>query len=194
MNIYHMNNGYKNWHKPNTSDSARTLQGYYKVQNPQKYIGDPSGVIYRSSWEMKFCKWLDYSPSVLKWSSEPMCIKYWDRVSNMEKNIKERLDNNNPRNWKVRNYYTDFWLEINKGDHIEKWFVEIKPANKLTKPIPPPINSSLKQIRNFNMKAKEYLINEGKFSSLNEWAKKHDMLFYVFTEKTLAKILGSHWK
>ena len=189
------NSSYKAWHKPNTSDTARTKQGYYKVQNPTKYVGDPRLVVYRSSWEMKFCKWCDYSPSVTRWSSEPLKIPYYDRISNMERNKKERLDNNNPRNWKIRNYHTDFWVEINKGDgEIEKWFVEIKPENKLKKPTPPPINSPLKKIKRFNMDAKEYLINESKFASLNEWAKKHNMKFYVFTEKTLAKIIGNFYK
>jgi hypothetical protein len=186
------NSKYKAWHKP--SAKARTLQGYYKVQNKQKYVGDPSLVVYRSSWEMKFCRWCDYSPSILRWSSEPLSIPYYDRISNLEKNKKERLDNNNPRNWKIRNYHTDFWCEVQKGDEIEKWFVEIKPEYELRKPVPPPINSPLKKIKRFNTMAKNYLINESKFASLNEWAKKHDMKFYVFTEKTLAKILGGMFK
>lgn len=187
------NNAYKKWHKPNMSENARTKQGYYKVQNKGKYVGDPSQVVYRSSWEMKFAKWCDYSPSVLRWSSEPMKIPYYDRISNMEKNKKMGLDNNNPRNWKVRNYHTDFWVEVQKGDEVEKWFVEIKPSVELKKPVPPPPNAKLKDIKRFNQKAKTYLINEGKFASLNDWARKHNMKFYVFTEKTLAKVLGSMW-
>lgn len=182
-----MNSQYKKWHKP--SEKSKTLQGYYRVQNKKKYIGDVNLIVYRSSWEMKFCKWLDYSSSVLKWSSEPIKIPYLDSVSNLAECKKYKLDPNNPRNWKRRNYYTDFWLEIDKGDNVtEKWFVEIKPANQLQKPIPPNPNSPLKVIKRFNIKAKEYLINESKFASLNKWAKKHNMKFYIFTEKTLEKL------
>ena len=188
------NNSYKNWHKPNTSPTARTKQGYYVVQNTDKYVGDPKAVIYRSSWEMSFCKWCDASPSVRRWSSEPIKIPYFDRVSNLEECKKYGLDPNNPKNWKVRNYHTDFWVEVDKGSGvIEKWFVEIKPKNKLMKPTPPPANAKLKDIKRFNMQAKEYLINESKFASLNEWAAKHDMKFYVFTEETLKKIIGGFW-
>lgn len=187
------NSQYKGWHKPNMSENARTKQGYYKVQHREKYVGDPNLVVYRSSWEMKFAKWCDYSPSVKRWSSEPMSIPYWDRISNIEKNNKQKLDNNNPRNWKKRNYHTDFWCEVVRDDTIEKWFIEIKPAHKLKKPKPPAPNSTLKVIKNFNNRAKTYLIDEAKFASLNEWAKKHNMKFYVFTEHTLEKVIGRMW-
>jgi hypothetical protein len=143
---------------------------------------------------MAFCKWCDASPSVKRWSSEPIKIPYFDRVSNLDECKKYGLDPNNPKNWKVRNYFTDFWVEIDKGGEVtEKWFVEIKPKNKLIKPIPPAPSAKLKDIKRFNMQAKEYLINEAKFAALNEWAKKHDMKFYVFTEDTLSKVIGGFW-
>lgn len=187
------NSSYKKWHKPNTSENAKTKQGHYNVQNKEKYVGDPSLVVYRSSWEMGFCRWCDFSSSVLRWSSEPIKIPYYDRVSNLDECKKYGLDPNNPKNWKVRNYFTDFWVEVDKGDRTERWFVEIKPKNKLKKPVPPPPTAKLKDIKRFNTQAKEYLINEAKFAALNEWAEKHDMKFFVFTEDTLQKIIGRFW-
>ena len=47
------NSNYKNWHKPDLN-SKKYKQGYYKVQNKEKYIGNPNLVIYRSSWEFFF--------------------------------------------------------------------------------------------------------------------------------------------
>lgn len=185
-----MNSGYKNWHKPNTNPNAKTKQGYYKVDNKKKYVGDPNLIIYRSSWEFSFCKWCDSSPSVLRWSSEPIKIPYYDRVSKLEECKKYGLDPNNPRNWIKRNYNTDFWVEIDKQTHIEKWFVEIKPKHKLVKPKPPNKNAPLKEIKRFNQAAKEFLINEAKYAAMNEWARRHDTKFYVMTEDTLSKILG----
>ena len=85
------NESYKRWHKPNTSGTkaqggtSKTAQGYYKVQHPEKYIGDPNLVIYRSSWEASFCRWCDFSPSILRWSSEPIKVPYYDRVANLDK-------------------------------------------------------------------------------------------------------------
>jgi hypothetical protein len=194
------NSAYKSWHKPNLSGTkaqggtSRTLQGYYKVQNPEKYIGDPSLVIYRSSWEAAFCKWCDYSPSILRWSSEPIKIPYYDRVSKLEECKRQGLNPNDPRNWVVKNYNTDFWCEIIKSENeIQKMFIEIKPSGKLKKPIPPGANASIKEIRRFNNDAKEYLINEAKFAALSAWAEKNNSKFYVFTENTLQSLIGRFW-
>ena len=188
------NSNYKNYNKPNTSSTAKTKQGYYRIINKEKYIGDPSLVIYRSSWEMGFCKYCDVSPSVKRWSSEPISIPYWDRVSKLEECAKLGLDPNNPSNWEVKNYNTDFWYEVDNGkDKLEKIFVEIKPSYKLKKPIPPNKEASLKEQRTFIKAAKEYLINEAKFAALKAWASQHGSVFYVFTEKTLEKILGRIW-
>jgi hypothetical protein len=188
------NSAYKKWHKPNMREDARTHQGYYKIQNREKYIGDPNLCIYRSSWEYGFSKWCDYSPSVKRWSSEPMKVPYYDRVSKLDECKKLGLDPNNPKNWVVKNYNLDFWCEIDKGEGIvEKWFVEIKPKDQLKKPVPPSNTAPLKEIKKFNLKAKEYLLNEAKFAALNEWAQKSGAKFYIFTEDSLQKIIGRFW-
>lgn len=188
------NESYKQWHKPDQSPKAKTKQGYYNVKNVDKYIGDPNQVIYRSSWEFAFCKYCDASPSVIRWSSEPIKIPYYDRVSKLEECQKLGLDPNNPANWEVKNYNTDFWFQLDRGDgNTEKIFVEIKPSYKLKKPIPPLKDAPLKEHRKFNKAAKEYLINEAKFAALKEWAERNGSKFYVFTEQTLERILGRFW-
>jgi hypothetical protein len=188
------NNSYKQWHKPNQSPEAKTKQGYYRAKNKEKYIGDPDLIIYRSSWEYGFCKWCDMSPSVKRWSSEPVTIPYYDRVSRLEECAKLGLDPNNKENWEVKNYNTDFWFELDKGEgETEKIFVEIKPSYKLKKPIPPPREAPLAEQRKFNNAAKEYLINEAKFAAMKAWAEQNNSKFYVFTEDTLERILGRFW-
>lgn len=198
------NESYKRWHKPNKNiynengslKKGQTYQGHYTVKNRKKYIGDPNLVVYRSSWEFAFCKWCDASPSVLRWSSEPIKVPYYDRVSKLDECKKYGLDPNNPRNWVVKNYNTDFWIEINKGgDKPEKWFIEVKPKHKLKKPTPPPQNAPLKEQKRFNAQAKEYLINEAKFAALDAWAKKNGTKFFIFTEDIMKKlgILGGRF-
>jgi len=196
---------YKKWHRPKTNHydengklkKGETYQGYFhekwNIRHPEKIQGDPHLIIFRSSWEFAFCKWCDTSPSVIRWSSEPITIPYYDRVSKLEECKRNGLDPNNPKNWIIKNYHTDFWIEIDKGNNIQRIFVEIKPSEKLKKPIPPPINASLKEKRIFNAKAKEYLINEAKFAALGAWAEKNNSKFYVFTEKTLQNLLGRFW-
>jgi len=188
------NESYKRWHKPKRDvinedgslKKGKTHQGYYRVANRDKYVGDPNLVIYRSSWEFAFCKWCDASPSIKRWSSEPIKVPYYDRVSKLEECRKLGLDPNNPRNWVIKNYNTDFWVEIDKGgERPEKWFIEIKPKDKLSKPKQIAAHAPLKEIRRYNMLMKEYLINEAKFAALKDWAEKNGSKFYVFTEDTL---------
>lgn len=196
------NESYKRWHIPKKNNfdingnlrKGETYQGYYKIQHPEKYIGNPNLVVYRSSWELSFCRWCDASPSVIRWSSEPIKVPYYDRISKLEECKKLGLDPNNPKNWIIKNYNVDFWIELNKGDNnLEKIFIEIKPADKLKKPIPPLGNCSLKEQKRFNIAAKEYLINEAKWAAMNAWAQKNNAKFYVFTEKTLEKLTGKFW-
>lgn len=198
------NESYKKWHKPvkniynqdGTLKRGQTYQDYYRVRNKEKYVGDPNLVIYRSSWEYSFCKWCDYTPSILRWTSEPVQIPYYDKVSKLEECKKMGLDPNNPRNWIQKKYNTDFWVEIRKDeDIIEKWFVEIKPKQKLVKPTPPPKGSPLREQKKFNRMAREYLLNEAKFEAMNIWAKRNGAKFYIFTEDQLQKygIIGGRF-
>jgi len=190
------NEAYKRWHKPvkniynqdGTLKRGQTYQDYYKVRHKEKYVGDPNLVIYRSSWEYSFCKWCDFTPSILRWTSEPVQIPYYDKVSKLEECKKMGLDPNNPKNWIQKKYNTDFWLEIRKDeDVIEKWFVEVKPKQKLLKPTPPPKDAPLREQKRFNKMAKEYLLNEAKFEAMNTWAKRNGAKFYIFTEEQLQK-------
>jgi len=199
------NDGYKRWHVPKKNNfnengslkKGETHQGYFKdLKNPGKYVGDPNLIIYRSSWEFALIKWCDSSPSILRWSSEPIKVPYYDRVSKLDECKKLGLDPNNPRNWVVKNYNVDFWVEIDKGgSRPEKWFIEVKPKGKLKKPVPPSKTSSLKEQKRFNMLAKEYLINEAKFAAIDEWAKRNGAYFYVFTEDVMNRlgILGGRF-
>ena len=50
--------------------------GRFTPSNPQKYIGDPNNIIYRSSWECKVMNWLDKNPDILSWASEELIIPY----------------------------------------------------------------------------------------------------------------------
>ena len=180
------NESYKRWHKPNMSENAKTKQGYYRIRNEEKYMGDVNLVIYRSSWEFSFCKWCDYSQSIIKWSSEPIKIPYFDKVSKLEECKKLGLDPNNPRNWIKKNYNTDFWVQIKMHDGtIEKWFIEVKPKKKLRKPALVPKDSPQRIQKKYNRETKEYILNEAKFEAMTAWAKRSGAKFYVFTEDHL---------
>jgi len=185
---------YKKWHAPSRNPNSVVKQGYYIIQNKEKYIGNSDLVVYRSSWEHSFCRWCDFSASIVRWSSEPIKVPYYDRVSKLEECKKYGLDPNDPKNWVIRNYHTDFYIELKKDENlIEKWFVEIKPSAKLKKPVPPNPEALLKEHKRFNLNAKEYLINEAKFAAMKAYAEKNGCKFYVFTEQTLQQLIGKFW-
>ena len=200
------NESYKRWNKPSKNHynengslkKGETLQGYlhekYQLKFPEKYIGDTRLIIFRSGWELAFCRWADSSPSIIRWSSEPIRIPYYDRVSKLEECKKYGLDPNNPVNWEVKYYHTDYWIEVDKQNGTtEKMFIEIKPSDQLRKPVPPNDSAPLKEQRIFVNKAKAYLINEAKWKAMTAWAEKSGARFYVFTEKTLEPLLGRFW-
>ena len=39
--------------------------GKYEPRNPEKYIGDIHNIIYRSSWEHRFCTYCDTNELIL---------------------------------------------------------------------------------------------------------------------------------
>ena len=89
-----------------------TYKGRYTPENPQKYIGDPQKIIYRSSWERRFMIYCDRNPSILSWASEEIAIHYLS-----------------PIDYKMHRYYPDFIVKTK--DKVS--MIEIKP-NRETKP------------------------------------------------------------
>jgi len=59
-------------------------------------------LIFRSSWEFRFCKYCDTNEKILKWSSEPLQIPYY-----------------NPLDKKEHTYNVDFYMRVLKDDGTE---------------------------------------------------------------------------
>ena len=78
-------------------------QSYFEPKNLSKYLGS-FPIICRSSWERKFAIFCDTNDAVIKWSSEPIEIKYY--------NILDK---------KFHKYYPDYFVQIQKeGNLINK--------------------------------------------------------------------------
>lgn len=131
--------------------------------NPDKYIGDITNIVLRSSWEVKFAKWADQNNSVLKWGSELAIIPYYSTVDQ-----------------KWRRYFVDFVLKIQKSDGtIQNIIAEIKPA-KETKP---PKRSRNK--KTFIKESITWQVNQDKWSAAKKWADNIGFTFTILTEKEL---------
>jgi hypothetical protein len=61
---------------------AKSYQGYFKPKNPQKYKGDPTNIVYRSSWELKLMTYLDLHKDIVTWGSEELIIPYRSPIDN----------------------------------------------------------------------------------------------------------------
>ena len=72
-------------------------KGKYKPENPKKYKGDPTNVVYRSLWERKFMHYCDVNENILEWASEEIHIPY---ISPIDR--------------KKHKYYPDFYIKYNE--------------------------------------------------------------------------------
>jgi len=139
-------------------------KGKYKVRCPYKYKGDPTKVIYRSLWELKFMKYCDSNINILEWGSEEMYVWYRSPVDN-----------------RPHRYFPDFYIKAKESNgKIKKYIIEVKPK-KQTAPPPKP----KRQTKGYLREAFEYARNQAKWKAANEWCLDRGFEFKVLTEKEL---------
>ena len=91
--------------------------GKFSPRNPQKYRGDFTNIVYRSTWECRVMTWLDNNDAIIEWGSEDLVIPYRSPVDN-----------------RVHRYFPDFYVKVKqKDDTMRVMILEVKPARQ-TKP------------------------------------------------------------
>lgn len=147
--------------------NMKTLKGRYTPKNPQKYKGDPTKIIYRSSWELMMMKYFDGNPYVLEWSSEELCIPYISPIDG-----RQHL------------YYPDFKIKMkDKNGTIRTKVIEIKPKKQT---IPPEKKSRI--TKKYIHEVATYGINSAKWKYAKEYCEDRKWEFLVFTEKEIGLI------
>lgn len=131
----------------------------YKPIYPEKYSGDPTNIIMRSSWETKFALWCDKNQDIIAWSSEETVIPYVSPIDN-----------------KMHRYFVDFKIKTKSG---KIFLVEIKPEIQTKKP------ESKKRTKRFLVEAQTFLVNQAKWQYAKEYAKRRGWEFIILTEKEL---------
>jgi hypothetical protein len=140
-----------------------SYKGRFAPKNPQKYKGDPSNIVYRSSWELRMMKYLDDHPSVIWWASEELPIPYYSPVDK-----------------RVHRYFPDFIVKMKGRDGKERTvIIEVKPE-KQTKP-----PTQKRKTKRFLEEAVTYAINEAKWKAADLFCKEHGWQFKIITEKEL---------
>ena len=127
---------------------------------PEKYAGDATNIIMRSSWETRFASWCDKNPSVLKWSSEETIIPY-----------KCPTDN------RIHRYFVDFKITVTTG---KTYLVEVKPKIQTQPPIYPG-----KRTQRYLQESLSFMKNQAKWEAASEFAKDRGWEFKIITEHEL---------
>lgn len=136
----------------------------YTPIHPQKYKGDPTDIVMRSSWETKFAVWCDHNPSILEWSSETTIIPY-----------------KCPTDDKWHRYFTDFKIKVRDKDGRSKvYIVEIKP-DKQTRPP----QALQRKTRRYLQEVMTWGKNEAKWEAAKEYCADRGWEFIILTEYQL---------
>ena len=144
--------------------NTKTYKGKFSPQNPKKYKGDPTNIIYRSLWERKVMVWLDENQNVIWWASEEFFIKY-----------------KSPIDQKIHRYFPDFITKIKQKDGKELIvMIEVKPEKQTLKPI-----QGKRRTKKFIQEAATYAINQEKWRAADLFCKEHGWQFKIITEKEL---------
>jgi hypothetical protein len=138
--------------------------GIYKPRNPQKYIGDHTNIIYRSSWEAKLMDWLDRNPEIISWGSEELVIPY-----------------KSPVDGRWHRYFPDFIVKLRTKDgKMKTMIIEVKPK-KQTKP-PEPRKRITKQ---YISEVTTWGVNDAKWKAAREYCLDRGWEFTLITEDHL---------
>jgi hypothetical protein len=141
-----------------------SYKGYFKPKNPQKYKGDPTNIIYRSSWELKLMLYLDRHKDILFWQSEEISIPYRSPIDN-----------------RIHRYFPDFLVtKINKEGKKETALIEVKPFDQTRQP-----KRQEKLTKKYITEVKTWGVNEAKWKAANEYCKDRGWSFHIFTEREL---------
>lgn len=137
---------------------------FYKPLHPEKYTGDPTNIIMRSSWETRFASWCDKNPSIIKWSSEETVIPYRCPTDN-----------------KLHRYFVDFQIQVMQRDgKLKRYLVEVKPAKQCVPPEYPG-----RQTKKYITESLVYIKNQAKWKAATEYCKDRGWEFKIITEKEL---------
>ena len=141
-----------------------TMKGRYKPLNPKKYKGDPTNIIYRSSWERRCMIYFDRTPNILEWQSEEFFIPY-----------------KSPVDGKIHRYFPDFKIKVmNKHKDIDSIIIEVKPFKQTQPPV-----IQTRKTKRYLTEVTTFLKNEAKWKAALNFCKDRKWKFQIITEKEL---------
>ena len=147
-------------------------KGRFRPKNPAKYRGDPTKIIYRSLWELKFFKRCDIHPDVVWWASEEMAIPY-----------------RSPIDGKAHRYFPDVIVNIinKKTGKPGTVMIEIKPYAQTRPPDIKKKNATKtgRVSRRYLNEVKTWGVNEAKWNAAKRYCDQRGWEFQIYTEHEL---------
>lgn len=146
---------------------TKYYSGKYIPKNPEKYRGNLTNIIFRSSWELKFLNWADTNSAVLFYSSEETVVPY-----------------RCPTDDRLHRYFVDFQIQVQQRDgSLKRYLVEVKPAKQCVPPAYPG-----RQTKRYITESMTYIKNQAKWKAATEYCKDRGWEFKIITEKELGLV------
>lgn len=139
-------------------------QGLFIPTAKEKYVGDPTKIVYRSGWEKKFFVYCDTNPAILRWASEEFSIPYQSPVDH-----------------RPHRYFPDVWLEAQTTTGPRAFLIEIKPKSQTQ------LRSLKRPSRKLLWEATQIAINHAKWDAAKALCETKGWTFLVVTEDDLFK-------
>lgn len=123
-------------------------------------MGDPTNIIYRSSWERIVFSYLDMNQKCIKWNSEETIIPY-----------------RSPLDDKQHRYFVDIKAVFQLPDGTQKtYLIEIKPYDQTQPPKP---NRNKKVLME---SVATYQVNQAKWAAARRYCDEMGYTFLIMTE------------
>lgn len=136
----------------------------WRPKYPEKYAGDFTNIISRSSWETRFLNYCDNNPKILKYSSEETIIPY-----------------RCPTDGRLHRYFMDFKIQIKSDDGNHRtYLVEVKPKGQTQPPKYPG-----KQTKRYITESLTFIKNQAKWQAAEQYCKERGWMFRIITEVEL---------
>jgi hypothetical protein len=133
-------------------------QGIFKPKNTSKYKGDPTNIVYRSSWERIVFSYLDQHSNCIGWSSEETIIPY-----------------RSPVDGKIHRYFVDIKATFKTNNTAKTFLIEIKPFAQTQPP-------TSKNKRVLLEATATYAVNQAKWDAARKLCKESGYEFMILTE------------
>lgn len=144
----------------------KNYTGKYKVKNPDKYKGDHTDVIYRSSWERSVMQNFDLNPNYMEWNSECIVVPYISPLDN-----------------KMHRYFPDFYVKYKtKSGDVQEALIEVKPDKETRQPLQPKNNHN-KAKKRYIQECMTYAVNVEKWKAAMKYCEINNYKFMILTEK-----------